>query len=288
TFTLPDGRILSYATFGPSPSPEIPVIVYCHGFPGSRSEAAFIDNKQLPLHVISIDRPGMGLSTFQPSRRILDWPADVLALLEHLQIPQFYVLGDSGGSPYALACVKEIPRERLLGASVVSGIYPLTLGMQGMSFGIKAFMTLGTWLPSWAVAKLLDLEFGKLIREQDQKKAEEIFMKAMEGRSERDIRCLDDLEFRFIAVESTREAFRQGSIGPAWDLGLFGSWGFGLEELDGKRVMLWHGKKDINTPFLMAEKAAKVLSCELKAFEEETHLSLPYNNIEEIIAGMLK
>jgi pimeloyl-ACP methyl ester carboxylesterase len=155
TVTLPDGRTLGYATYGPHPSPDIPTIVYCHGFPGSRIEAAFFDSKQMPLHVISIDRPGMGLSTFQSSRRILDWPADVLALLNHLRIPQFYVLGDSGGSPYALACAKEIPQERLLGISVVSGIYPLSLGMQGMSFGVKAdgrwdlAAFLGDWRSCW-------------------------------------------------------------------------------------------------------------------------------------------
>jgi pimeloyl-ACP methyl ester carboxylesterase len=288
TVTLPDGRTFGYATYGPQPSPDIPTIVYCHGFPGSRIEAAFFDSKQMPLHVISIDRPGMGLSTFQSSRRILDWPADVLALLNHLRIPQFYVLGDSGGSPYALACAKEIPQERLLGISVVSGIYPLSLGMQGMSFGVQALMVAGTWLPSSVMAKLLDWEFGNVANQKDRKTFEKAFMKGMEGKSERDIRCLDDLEFRLIVIESMREAFRQGSGGPAWELGLYGRWGFEIEELDGKRITLWHGKKDINTPFLMAEKAAKVLKgCELKVFEEESHLSLPYNYIEEIIGNML-
>lgn len=288
TFTLPDGRTLGYAIYGSPSSPEISTVVYCHGFPGSRLEAEFLERKQLPLCVVSIDRPGMGLSTFQPSRRILDWPIDVLALLDHLHIDKFYVLGDSGGAPYALACVKQIPRERLLGASVVSGIYPLTLGMQGMSFAIKAFVMLGTWLPFWVVSRLLYLECGNVINE-DQQASEKAFMKGMEGRSERDIRCLDDLGFRRIVVESMKEAFRQGSEGPAWDLGLIGKWGFGLEELDGARVTLWHGKKDINTPFLMAEKASKVLkNCELKVFEDETHLSLPYNHMEEIIGSMLK
>ncbi|KAJ5741715.1 alpha/beta-hydrolase [Penicillium manginii] len=162
--------------------------------------------------------------------------------------------------------------------------------MEGMSFGAKVVMVAGSWLPSSMLAKLLDWEFGNTINEHDPKVFENTFMKNMEGKSESDVRCLDDLEFRHIVIESMREAFRQGSGGPAWELGLYGRWGFELEELNelGELVTLWHGKKDMNTPFLMAEKAAKVLKgCELKVFEEESHLSLPYNYIEKIIKCML-
>lgn len=285
---LPDGRRLGYATYGPSPSSEIPTMVYCHGFPGCRYEAAFIEKKGFSVHIISIDRPGMGLSSFQKSRRILDWPADVLAVLDHLQIPQFYVLGDSGGSPYALACAKNIAKERLLGVSVVSGIYPLTFGTRGMALGPKILLNAGVWLPSSVIAKLLDWEFGNLANECDQGAFEKAFMKNMEGKSERDVRCLDDLGFRYIVVESMREAFKQGTQGSAWELGLYGDWGFDISALDGELITLWHGKKDINTPFSMVEKAAKMIKgCELKTFEEEAHLSLPYNHIEQILGEIL-
>ena len=32
------------------------------------------------VRLISPDRPGMGLSTYQPGRRLLDWPHDVREL----------------------------------------------------------------------------------------------------------------------------------------------------------------------------------------------------------------
>ena len=111
TFVLPSSsRTLGYHLRG-TPSPTTPTILYFHGFPTSRLEAALCARVPFPLHIIVIDRPGLGLSTFQPNRRILDWPADVLALIDHLNIAAFYVLGDSGGAPYALIliCVKEIP-----------------------------------------------------------------------------------------------------------------------------------------------------------------------------------
>ena len=44
------------------------------------------------------DRPGMGRSDFQPGRRIVDWPNDVLELATALGFDTFAVLGSSGGA----------------------------------------------------------------------------------------------------------------------------------------------------------------------------------------------
>jgi pimeloyl-ACP methyl ester carboxylesterase len=265
TVTLPDGRVLGYATYGAEPSPSTRTIVYFHGFPTSRLEAAIIANIPLPIpiHILAIDRPGMGLSTFQPSRRILDWPSDVLAVVDHLNIEKFHITGDSGGSPYALVCAKMIPRTRLLNVAVVSGIYPLSLGTQGMLFGVKALLYGGLYLPQAVMMKVLDWEFGNAARDPDKGKFEMGFMKAMEKRAEKDLRCSDDLRFRAIAIESMREGFRQGSKGPAWDCTLYGDWGFDLKDVNGENIILWHGGKDMNAPFQMAEKAAKEMKgCE--------------------------
>lgn len=230
----------------------------------------------------------MGLSSFQPGRKILDWPADVLALVDHLQIEKFHVLGDSGGAPYTLACARDISRERLLSTTVISGIYPLSLGTEGMLFKIKAFLYAGVYLPTSLMSRFLEWEFGVAAR-GDRQAFEDKFIKEMEGRDEREKKCLDDLPFRKILVDSMREAFRQGSEGPAWDFGLYGDWGFGLEEINGENVTIWHGTEDANTPFGMAERAAGLLKgCVFHAVEEETHLSLPYNHIQRILKDLLE
>lgn len=291
TFTLPSSRVLGFATYGTPPSPTTPTVLYFHGFPTSRLEAAIIANIPLatPIHVLAIDRPGMGLSTFQPSRRIVDWPSDVLALVNYLKIEKFHVLGDSGGAPYALVCAKEIPRTRLLSVTVVSGIYPMSLGTQGMLFGVKALLYAGAYLPQVVMIKLLDWEFGNVARDPDRGKFGEMFMKNMEKKNERDRRCLDDLPFREVVIESMREGFRQGSKGAAWDCSLYANWGFELEMVNGVNVTLWHGKKDSNAPYGMAEKAANLMKgCEFKCFDEETHLSLPYHHLEDILRSILK
>jgi pimeloyl-ACP methyl ester carboxylesterase len=287
--TLPSSRVLGYATYGAPPSPTVPTLLYFHGFPTSRLEASFITTRLTsPIHVVAPDRPGIGLSTFQPGRRILDWPADVLFLVNHLTIEKFHIFADSGGSPYALACKKELPKERVLSTTIISGIYPLSLGTEGMLFGVKAFLYGGYWLPQSIVIRLLDWEFGNAARSTDKSEFERTFMKGMEGKPERDRKCLDDLPFREMLVESMREAFLGGSEGAAWDCRLYGEWGFGLEEVDGEGVTVCHGRGDVNAPLGMAEKAAKLMKgCRLRVWEEETHLSLPYNHAEEIIKEVL-
>jgi pimeloyl-ACP methyl ester carboxylesterase len=289
TLKLPDGRTLGYAIYGSPLSPHVPKIFYFHGFPTSRIEATFCVSVKTPTTVIAIDRPGMGLSSFQTGRRILDWPSDVLAVADHLNIERFHVIGDSGGAPFALVCTKEIPRTRLLSTAVVSGIYPLSLGTQGMLFPVRALLFAGSYLPRFITKKFLDLEFGTAARNPDSRVFEEQFMKAMETRSERDRKCLEDEGIRRVVVESMREGFRQGSEGPAWELGLFGEWGFELGKVDGQGVVLWHGRGDVNAPCAMAEKAAGLMKgCELRVVEEETHLSLPLNHLQEVLEGLVE
>lgn len=104
-FVLPSGRTLGYAIYGSSDDPSAPAVFYHHGFPGSQGEAFGFDAaaRAHGIRLISVERPGMGASTFQPDRTLLDWPADLLTLADHLEIPRFAVLGISDGGPYALA-----------------------------------------------------------------------------------------------------------------------------------------------------------------------------------------
>lgn len=124
SLVLPDGRLLGYAEFGhPTGSP----LLYFHGFPMSRLEGWMTDKvaRRQHIRVISVDRPGYGLSTFQPHRRITDWPADVQALASQLDISRFAVLGMSGGGPYALACAHSLPQEMLSAVGVMCGAPPV-------------------------------------------------------------------------------------------------------------------------------------------------------------------
>ncbi len=122
SITLADGRRLAYAEYGNRKGSPV---IYCHGFPGSRLEAALMDAsaKQLGLHVIAPDRPGYGQSDFQPGRRLSDWPTDIAALLDTLSVPRCSVLAISGGGPYALACAEHLA-DRIDNVSIVCGLGP--------------------------------------------------------------------------------------------------------------------------------------------------------------------
>src|SRR6476620_736626 len=83
TFTLPDGRQLGYCLYGES---EHQPCLYFHGTPSSRLEPQLLGAYDVDLNLllykaelflIAIDRPGMGLSTFNPKGDFLSFAADV-------------------------------------------------------------------------------------------------------------------------------------------------------------------------------------------------------------------
>lgn len=286
TFQLSDGRTLGFAEYG---SPTGDPIFHFHGFPSSRLEGILVATYAKDARIITIDRPGMGFSTFQPDRHFLDWPKDVLDLADHLKIDQFRVLGLSGGSPYALACAKEIPRSRLLAVAVVGGVYPLNLGTEGMLMaGRILFYVAGSWM-SPIVKLLLDWEMGNLARNPDPEVFRKAFLKEMSGRPEPDRKCLENEFTAHHLIESCRESFIQGGDGVAHEAKLYArAWDFELEEVDFDGLFLWHGGADINAPVSMLKKAAaKLKGSQCIILDQETHMSLPVNHAGEILKRLL-
>ena len=138
--TLPDGRRLAYSETG---APDGSPVLYFHGHPGSRLDVAMFDRSILArsgLRMLSIDRPGIGQSDFQPGRAIRDWPADVRGFADALGIQRFAVLGVSGGGPFAAACAQALP-ERVTKALLVSSVgrFDLPGITKGMGPGLTYF-----------------------------------------------------------------------------------------------------------------------------------------------------
>ena len=208
-------------------------------------------------------------------------------------IDAFYVLGVSGGAPYVLACVEAIPRERLLGASVVSGIYPASLGTEGMSMGNRVL--LWTAASKWIGAltgPMMDWMIGQVARDSEHPgRLTDLFVKEMQRKPERDAKCLGDEDVRVKLVEALRESFRQGGDGVAWDIKLIASdWGFDLAKLRTSEfgMCLWHGRGDTNVPVAMAEKAAGLMEgVTLRVLGEEAHVSVSLNRQDEILEALL-
>ena len=102
--------------------------IFCfHGFAGSRLDWLMFDTDNVTADIgarlIVADRPGMGLSDFQPGRKILDWADDVTELADALHLDHYAVLAASGGGPYGHACAYKIP-ERLTATAIICGMGP--------------------------------------------------------------------------------------------------------------------------------------------------------------------
>ena len=91
TIQLKDRRNLGYARFG---KPAGRPVFYFTGGNSSRLEGMWFEEaaQQHNIDLIVPDRPGFGLSDFQPGREFLDWPDDVAQLADSLGIDKFAVL----------------------------------------------------------------------------------------------------------------------------------------------------------------------------------------------------
>jgi pimeloyl-ACP methyl ester carboxylesterase len=98
----PDGRQLMVDIVG---SLEDPVVFFLHGTPGSRRlYAPFSDaGSERGLCHVCYSRPGYDGSDRNPGRVVFDGAADMEAVADDLGVESFYVLGESGGGPHALA-----------------------------------------------------------------------------------------------------------------------------------------------------------------------------------------
>src|SRR5438270_11246965 len=82
---LHDGRSLAFSEFG---DPNGVPLLFFHGA-GSTCLTRHPDDsivEDLGVRLITVNRPGIGLSDASPGRRLLDWPADVSQLADALGI----------------------------------------------------------------------------------------------------------------------------------------------------------------------------------------------------------
>lgn len=281
--TLRDGRTLAFAEHG---SPSGQPIIYCHGVPSSRVEGDLIVNgptaSALGVRVIVPDRPGMGHSEYQPGRRIVDWPNDVVDLANALGLGRFAVLGSSGGAPFAAACGALIPdRVRVVG--VLGGVAPADAPgvLKAMSGPLRIMFHLGRFAPL-LLRGLFRLNL-RAMRRGGQRASERMTAWAPEP----DRILLQRAEIRDGFMSCFEEACRQGSRGPATDVSLIArSWGFELSAVN-VPVLLWHGERDRNVPIACGRYLASAFPrCRATFYPEEAHLSVPLNHQEDIFGAL--
>ncbi|MCM2281765.1 MAG: alpha/beta hydrolase, partial [Bdellovibrionaceae bacterium] len=172
------------------------------------------------LRILAIDRPGIGLSSPNPNRRVVDWVDDVREVLDQLGVGDFAVLADGHGSPYAFA----------LATSLVDQVIALAATQPARHAHEERrekgwFLRYGDWLgerfPFLHAVPLSMLQ--RALRDDPQEGIERILSAWPE--TERD--HFADEFARKILLADIREAFRQGLEGPLNDaIVLEMEWGF--------------------------------------------------------------
>ena len=281
---LKTGGQLAYVEYG---DPDGDPVFFFHGWPSSRTMAELTDGaaRELNLRIISADRPGICDSTFQPNRRLLDWPHIVEQFADHLGLAEFRVLAFSGGAPYAYVTGLKLA-DRVRAIAIVSGAVPfadlndhsglLPLYRWMMWFYrnqpglLRTSFRLARPIVSWRTSLRMARKFLHMLPEPD-------------------ANALQDNKAFDICFESQRRAWHgSGANGVMADAEIYGRpWGFRLEDVAAP-VRLWHGTKDRAFSFRVAEETAKRLpNCVSRFVENEGHFSLPIRHMREILEDLI-
>lgn len=263
---LIDGRKLGYAQYGSEDG--VPVF-YFHGAATSRLELPFNEQDlvNLGVKVICTDRPGHGLSDFQPNRKLLDWPNDIRQLADYLSIGKFYTIGYSHGGPYVLACCHQLAN-KIIAGSVVSGWAPPNRAgaYKKMPPGNLLLNGSARYFP-WLTKRLRKMMMGMISGD-----VQEVAQRLMSSIPESDKEILASDKAKENLTASVREGFRNGWEGIAHDdVVVNQNWGFELEDIQ-TPIEIWHGQLDLNLPYHAAEYLHERLpNSHLMAMPDEGH-----------------
>ena len=265
TLTLADGRSLGMAEWGP---PDAPVVVYCHGFPGSRLEPslaqAVVEQRSVNARVIAFDRPGYGRSTFVRNRTFIDWPADMAEAADRLGVGEFSVLGASGGCPYALACASVLGA-RVTRVGIVAGVGPLDATGMPESQLISGPSNLRI---------LRTLQWRLVARAARTDRVDTVIDRTVTTMTGVDREAMKRPDVRAWYRTMFTEAFDQGAAAASYEAELYRQlWGFDPADIT-TETNLWHGAVDQWVPISVARWLAdRIPNAHLIEWPDHGHVS---------------
>jgi pimeloyl-ACP methyl ester carboxylesterase len=256
TIPLTDGRKIGYIEYG---DPNGFPVMFFHGTPGSR--LIFLEDdetsRKLGIRLISLDRPGFGISTPKPNRTVLDWAEDVREVADYLSLDKFAIIGVSGGGAFAAACAYKLP-DRVTTVALVSSTTPWENGKAPKSEmrANKIAFFLAKRLP-WLLKASYNAQ-KKLIKQDPEK-----FMKQMKEGNKH----LNEWDRQFLQTEEQlkgtmmhlSEAFRV-SVDECINEAVLMTkpWDFSLAEIK-IPVDIWHGENDTMAPTDEIKKLAPTI-----------------------------
>ncbi|MFV2175765.1 alpha/beta fold hydrolase [Actinomadura sp. LOL_016] len=226
---LGDGRSLGWAEWGP---PDGVPVLLSPGAATSRRLGFGADAVDaLGIRLVSIDRPGLGVSTPAPGRTFAGFADDVrgLAALRGLGRPP--MVGNSQGAPFALACAAA---GVVSGLAVVSGADEVAAPRfaAALPADLRGLVDDAVSDPARAEARLATLG------------ADAMWSMVMGGSPDCDLAVYQEPGFAAAYRRALEEGFAQGSGGYARDTVLaMGRWPFDLAEIT-VPVDVWYGERD--------------------------------------------
>jgi pimeloyl-ACP methyl ester carboxylesterase len=202
--------------------------------------------KKLNIRLISPDRPGIGLSTFQTDRTFLDWGDDMAQLADSLNIKRYAVFGLSGGAPHVLATVLK-DSARIDNASIISGATPYNYKgtLKGMWLPVKLIHCLASMRKDKQLRKFIQNDFENLVNKPDKRMKQ--FQKHLPIPDKRLLTAHPDFGWEFIA--GSTESYRQGIDGVVQEWKLYvADWQMDLSRIHFP-IDLWYGEDDKMAPY---------------------------------------
>jgi pimeloyl-ACP methyl ester carboxylesterase len=282
---LEDGTVIAFEEYGNAKG--MPVI-FCHGWPSSRTMARLTDEpaRTLGIRIISPDRPGISNSTLQPDRKLTDWPRFVQRIVDHLDIGEFRMLAISGGAPYAYATAAAMP-QRVRAIAIVGGAPALAelTDTKGLLPLYRWMLALHRTRPRllrrlfYLARPVLSLRPPIRLRPLLLKV---LLLRPCDAESLRDAAAFEAI------FESQRRAWRTSAEGVMADAQIYAQpWGFTIEDVR-VPVRLWHGKQDRAFSVHLVEELAKRLpDCKAHFIEDAGHYSLPIRHMREILEDLI-
>lgn len=278
--TLSDDRALEYAEHG---DPAGYPVIYCHGSQSSRLEMhydmAFAADHG--LRIITVDRPGHGLSDLNPTGSILSFADDVGQLMAAIDVHDFAVVGMSAGCPFALG-IAHLHADKVSKVGIISGFAPYTSeSREHLSKDVRVMLGLARSAP-WLLKAMLKTQAAGLHKNPD--KALRGFLKIM---SAPDQAVLQNPQVMDVIGKMFTEAFRNGSDGVAYEIShlLVRDWGFDLADVS-VPTTFWQGELDNNVPLQWAQSMQhKIPHASLVRYPDEGHLII-FTHAEEIFTSM--
>ncbi|MGW1375600.1 alpha/beta fold hydrolase [Streptomyces sp. NPDC002446] len=229
TERLPDGRQLGWAEWGPADG--TPVLLSPGAATSRRLGFGPTAVETLGVRLISLDRPGLGVSTPAPARGFTAFAADIREFAARRRLGRPAMVGNSQGAPFALACAAQ---DAIGALAVVSGADEIAEPRFAEALPAELRRLVGLAVTDPAAAERALAGFTP----------QAMWEMVLANSPDCDRAVYEEPAFAAAYREALEEAFAPGPGGYARDTALaMGRWGIDLSAIT-IPVDLWYGAED--------------------------------------------